>query len=170
MKSWQEIGKQEEGQRIALFPGSFDPFTIGHQSLVQRGLTMADKLVIAIGVNEHKQYSFPLEKRLTALRALYQNEPKVEVISYQELTTDLAKRIGAGFILRGIRSVIDFEYEKSIADVNRELTGIETVFLLAEPQYAHISSSVVRELLHFGKDIASFLPKGMELEYKKKTI
>ena len=96
---------------------------------------------------------------METIRQLYQNEPRVEVLSYQELTTDFAARIGASFIIRGIRSVTDFEYEKTIADVNHTLTGIETLFLLAEPQYAHISSSVVRELLHFGKDVSPFLPK-----------
>ncbi len=151
--------KETESERIAIFPGSFDPFTKGHQSLVSRGLTIVDKIVIAIGVNEQKKYCFPLEERLEAIRQLYQDEPRVEVLSYQELTTDFAMKVGARFILRGIRSTIDFEYEKTIADVNRSLTGIETLFLLAEPQYAHISSSVVRELLHFGKDISSFLPQ-----------
>ncbi len=151
--------KETESERIAIFPGSFDPFTKGHQSLVSRGLTIVDKIVIAIGVNEQKKYCFPLEERLEAIRQLYRDEPRVEVLSYQELTTDFAMKIGAQFILRGIRSTIDFEYEKTIADVNRSLTGIETLFLLSEPQYAHISSSVVRELLHFGKDISSYLPQ-----------
>lgn len=151
--------KETESERIAIFPGSFDPFTKGHQSLVSRGLTIVDKIVIAIGVNEQKKYCFPLEERLEAIRQLYRDEPRVEVLSYQELTTDFAMKVGARFILRGIRSTIDFEYEKTIADVNRSLTGIETLFLLAEPQYAHISSSVVRELLHFGKDISSYLPQ-----------
>ncbi len=153
------IGEKGRIMRTAIFPGSFDPFTIGHQSLVSRGLSIVDNIVIAIGINEQKKYCFPLEKRMETIRRLYQNEPRVEVLSYQELTTDFAARIGASFIIRGIRSVTDFEYEKTIADVNHTLTGIETLFLLAEPQYAHISSSVVRELLHFGKDVSPFLPK-----------
>ena len=132
--------------RIALFPGSFDPFTIGHASLVKRGLALADRIIIAVG------------------RKLYADNPRVEVRSYQTLTTDLARETEADFILRGIRSVIDFEYEKTIADVNRTLTGIETIFLLAEPQYAHISSSAVRELLFFGKEVSAFLPEGMIIE------
>ena len=152
----KESGQKQE--RIALFPGSFDPFTIGHQSLVKRGLALADRIIIAIGINENKQSCFPLEERLTAIRSLFQDDPQIEVITYHTLTTDLAEKTGAQFILRGIRSVIDFEYEKTIADINRTLTGIETVFLLAEPQYAHISSSAVRELLHFGKDVSAFLP------------
>ena len=154
------IMKNEDSSlRIALFPGSFDPFTIGHQSLVKRGLELADRIIIAIGHNESKRTCFSLEERLDAIRKLYKDDSRIEVIAYQTLTTDLAKQTGAQFILRGIRSVIDFEYEKTIADVNRTLTGIETVFLLAEPQYAHISSSVVRELLHFGKEVSAFLPE-----------
>ena len=152
----KESGQKQE--RIALFPGSFDPFTIGHQSLVKRGLALADRIIIAIGINENKQSSFPLEERLKVIRSLFQDDPRIEVLTYHTLTTDLAEKTGAQFILRGIRSVIDFEYEKTIADINRTLTGIETVFLLAEPQYAHISSSAVRELLHFGKDVSAFLP------------
>ena len=149
---------EQKQERIALFPGSFDPFTIGHQSLVKRGLALADRIIIAIGINENKQSCFPLEERLEAIRSLFQDDPRIEVITYHTLTTDLAEKTGAQFILRGSRSVIDFEYEKTIADINRTLTGIETVFLLAEPQYAHISSSAVRELLHFGKDVSAFLP------------
>lgn len=152
----KESGQKQE--RIALFPGSFDPFTVGHQSLVKRGLALADRIIIAIGINENKQSCFPLEERLKAIRSLFQDDPRIEVITYHTLTTDLAEKTGAQFILRGIRSVIDFEYEKTIADINRTLTSIETVFLLAEPQYAHISSSAVRELLHFGKDVSAFLP------------
>lgn len=150
--------------RIALFPGSFDPFTIGHNSLVKRGLTLADRVVVAVGINEKKQNYFPAEERLAVIRKLYADNPRVEVRSYQTLTTDLAHEVEADFILRGIRSVIDFEYEKTIADVNRTLTGIETVFLLAEPQYAHISSSAVRELLFFGKEVSAFLPERMKIE------
>ena len=149
---------EQKQERIALFPGSFDPFTIGHQSLVKRGLALADRFIIAIGINENKLSCFPLEERLEAIRSLFQDDPRIEVTTYHTLTTDLAEKTGAQFILRGIRSVIDFEYEKTIADINRTLTGIETVFLLAEPQYAHISSSAVRELLHFGKDVSAFLP------------
>lgn len=150
--------------RIALFPGSFDPFTIGHDSLVKRGLTLADRVVVAVGINEKKQNYFPAEERLAVIRKFYADNPRVEVRSYQTLTTDLAHEVEADFILRGIRSVIDFEYEKTIADVNRTLTGIETVFLLAEPQYAHISSSAVRELLFFGKEVSAFLPERMKIE------
>ena len=148
-----------EQRRIALFPGTFDPFTLGHQSLVKRVLTCVDAVVIAIGINEKKQTYYTLEQRVAAIRALYAEEPRVKVITYSGLTVDVAQQEQASFILRGVRSVIDFEYEKAIADVNRQLTGIETLLLFTEPAYAHISSSVVRELLHFGKDVSAFLPK-----------
>ena len=148
-----------EQRRIALFPGTFDPFTLGHQSLVKRVLTCADTVVIAIGINEKKQTYYTLEQRVAAIRALYAEEPRVKVITYSGFTVDVAQQEQASFILRGVRSVIDFEYEKAIADVNRQLTGIETLLLFTEPAYAHISSSVVRELLHFGKDVSAFLPK-----------
>ena len=148
-----------EQRRIALFPGTFDPFTLGHQSLVKRVLTCADAVVIAIGINEKKQTYYTLEQRVAAIRALYAEEPRVKVITYSGVTVDVAQQEQASFILRGVRSVIDFEYEKAIADVNRQLTGIETLLLFTEPAYAHISSSVVRELLHFGKDVSAFLPK-----------
>lgn len=147
-----------EQHRIALFPGTFDPFTIGHKSLVERGLTCVDEIVIAIGINEKKKTYYTLEQRIEAISRLYAEEPRVRVISYSGLTVDVAQREKAQFILRGIRSVVDFEYEKSIADVNRQLTGIETLLLFTEPAYAHISSSVVRELLHFGKDVSQFIP------------
>ena len=152
-----------EQRRIALFPGTFDPFTLGHQSLVKRVLTCADAVVIAIGINEKKQTYYTLEQRVAAIRALYAEEPRVKVITYSGLTVDVAQQEGASFILRGVRSVIDFEYEKSIADVNRQLTGIETLLLFTEPAYAHISSSVVRELLHFGRDVSAFVPKETQL-------
>lgn len=152
-----------EQRRIALFPGTFDPFTLGHQSLVKRVLTCADAVVIAIGINEKKQTYYTLEQRVSAIRALYAEEPRVKVITYSGLTVDVAQQEQASFILRGVRSVIDFEYEKSIADVNRQLTGIETLLLFTEPAYAHISSSVVRELLHFGRDVSAFVPKETQL-------
>lgn len=150
-------------KRIALFPGTFDPFTIGHQSLVTRGLDLVDEIVISIGINEGKNTYFPLEKRLDAIEKLYKNEPRVRVLSYDSLTVDFALEQNAGFILRGIRTVNDFEYEKSIADVNRKLAGIETFILFTEPEHTHISSSIVRELLRYGKDISMFVPKETEL-------
>jgi pantetheine-phosphate adenylyltransferase len=151
-------------KRIALFPGTFDPFTIGHESLVRRGLELVDEIVIAIGRNEKKKTYYPLEARMEAIRLLYEKEPRVSVESYDMLTVDFARQVGAGFIMRGIRTVNDFEYEKTIADVNRELAGIETFILFTEPALTHISSSIVRELLHYGKDVSPFVPsKPVEL-------
>lgn len=150
-------------KKIALFPGTFDPFTIGHQSLVTRGLSLVDEIVIAIGINENKQTYFSLEERLDCICRLYKENPRIRVESYDSLTVDYAAEIGAQFILRGIRTVNDFEYEKSIADVNRKLTGIDTFILFTEPEHTHISSSIVRELLRYGKDISLFVPKETEL-------
>lgn len=151
--------KGNTNRRIAVFPGTFDPFTLGHQALVSRALGLFDEVVVAIGINDAKHTLFSLEERMEAIRRLYHGEPRVRVVSYDTLTVDLAKTLGAGFILRGVRSVADFEYEKTIADVNRRLSGIETVILFTEPEYAHISSSVVRELIRFGKDVSPFVPK-----------
>ena len=150
-------------KRIALFPGTFDPFTIGHQSLVTRGLNLVDEIVISIGINDKKLTYFSLEKRIAAIQDLYKNEPRVSVRQYNSLTVDFAREMGAEFIMRGIRTVNDFEYEKSIADVNRKLAGIETFILFTEPEHTHISSSIVRELLRYGKDISLFVPKETEL-------
>lgn len=144
--------------RVALFPGSFDPFTRGHQAIVERALPMFDKLVIAIGVNRAKKGWMPIEERLERLRTLYANEPRVEVVAYETLTMDLAEQYGAKYILRGVRSVADFEYERTIADANRRIAGLETVFLIADADTAHISSSLVRELASFGRDVSDLLP------------
>ena len=141
-------------KRIALFPGTFDPFTIVHESL---------EIIISIGINDTKRTYFSLEKRLEAIQELYKDEPRVRVMSYDSLTVDFAQQMNAGFILRGIRTVNDFEYEKSIADVNRKLSGIEKFILFTEPEHTHISSSIVRELLRYGKDISQFVPKGTNL-------
>ena len=140
----QNTSKQNKDKRIGLFPGTFDPFTIGHESLVKRGLTLMDEIVIAIGVNESKKTYFPLEKRIQMIRDFYIDNPKVRVESYNTLTVDFAKKIGANYILRGIRSVNDFEYEKSIADMNRTISEIETFVLFTEPSLTHISSTLVR--------------------------
>lgn len=150
-------------RRVALFPGTFDPFTIGHESLVRRGLELVDEIVISIGVNEAKKTYFPLEKRIESIRDFYKDEPRVKVGSYDSLTIEFAKKVGAKFILRGIRSVNDFEYEKTIADMNRTISGIETFVLFTEPQLTHISSSHVRELLRYGHDVGAFIPKGIIL-------
>lgn len=147
----------------AIFPGTFDPFTIGHYSVVRRALTFMDEIIIGIGINENKRTWFSTEERMEMISELYKNEPRVRVEAYSDLTIDLAKRTEANFIVRGIRTVKDFEYEETIADINRKLAGIETVFLFTEPELTSVSSSVVRELLSFGKDVSCFLPDGMKI-------
>lgn len=149
--------------RKAIFPGSFDPFTLGHHSIVKRALTFMDEIIIGIGINEGKQCLMSVEKRVESICKLYAAEPRVKVMAYSGLTVDFASEQGATFIVRGIRTVKDFEYEESIADVNRRLSGIETVFLFTEPELTSVSSSIVRELLHYGKDVSAFLPEGMEI-------
>ena len=141
-----------------LFPGSFDPFTLGHKSIVDRVLPIADEVVIAIGVNAGKKSMFSLEERMVQIQKVYANEPRVKVASYEGLTTDFAESIGATVMVRGVRTAQDFEFERTLADVNRQLTGIETILLITEPQYSAISSSVVRELISYGKDVKEFLP------------
>jgi pantetheine-phosphate adenylyltransferase len=146
----------------ALFPGSFDPFTRGHADIVQRGLRLFDHITIAIGVNEQKKGWLPVEERLRALRQLYRDEPRIAVEAYNGLTVDYARQHGIGFILRGLRTHKDFEYELGMAYVNRQLDGdIETVVLFSESDLANISSSVVRELANFGHDIRQWLPEGL---------
>ncbi len=154
---------KQDNKRIALFPGTFDPFTIGHESLLKRGLTIMDEIVIAIGVNESKKSYFSLDKRIEMIRDLYANNPHVRVESYNTLTVDFAKKIGANYILRGIRSVNDFEYEKSIADMNRTISEIETFVLFTEPSLTHISSTLVRELIKYGHNVSKFIPLGLKI-------
>lgn len=149
--------------RKAIFPGTFDPFTIGHHSLVTRSLEIVDELVIAIGVNDSKKAYFPIEKRIEMIQDLYKEEKRISVMPYSSLTVDFAEEIGAHFIVRGIRTNNDFEYEKTIADMNRTIAGVETIILFTEPALTHISSTIVRELLRYGHDVSSFVPKGIDL-------
>ncbi len=151
-------------KRKAIFPGTFDPFTIGHYSSVKRSLELVDEIVIAIGVNDTKKTYFPLDKRINMIRSLYKDDSRIVVGTYDSLTVDYAKETGSNFIIRGIRSVNDFEYEKTIADMNRNISGIETIVLFTEPELTHISSTIVRELLRFGHDVSQFIPKGMSLD------
>lgn len=151
----------------AIFPGSFDPFTLGHADIVERGMRLFDHITIAVGINEQKSGWIPVEERVRALRELYKDEPRVSVESYNGLTIDFAHEQGARFILRGLRTHKDYEYELGMADVNRKLDAhIETVVLFTEADLANISSSVVRELAHFGRDIRPWLPTGLEYRIK----
>ncbi|MDD3195842.1 MAG: pantetheine-phosphate adenylyltransferase [Paludibacter sp.] len=147
----------------AIFPGSFDPFTIGHYSIVRRGLSIFDEIVIGIGHNQSKKTLFSAEKRLEIIRSAFADEPRVKVLIYSSLTIDFAHEVEADFILRGLRTVADFEYERTIGDTNRILSGVETVILFTEAAYAHISSTVARELISYGKDISGFLPPNVRI-------
>lgn len=145
--------------RVAIFPGSFDPFTIGHADIVRRALPLFDTIVIGVGVNAQKHALFPTEERVAAIQKVFRGEPKVKVRTYSTLTVDFAREENATFMLRGVRSTTDFEYEKAFAEANRQLSGIETVLMLTRPEYEHISSSLVRDLYSYGKDITPYLPK-----------
>ena len=142
----------------AFYAGSFDPFTTGHKSIVDRALPLFGKVVIGIGVNTAKRGWQPVEERLGAIRAIYAGEPRVEVVAYSGLTCDAARAAGAAVLLRGVRSCADFEYERNIADVNRNISGLESVFILAQPALACVSSSLVRELAAFGHDYSQYIP------------
>ena len=142
----------------AIFPGTFDPFTIGHYSIVKRGLDLFDEIVIGIGVNHTKKTLFDMDKRVDMIRQAYKDEPRVTVQTYDSLTVDFAFSMGAKYILRGLRTVSDFEYEHTIANANRQLNGLETVLLFTETEYSFISSTVVRDLIRYGRDISKYLP------------
>lgn len=147
----------------AIFPGSFDPFTIGHYSIVLRGLKLFDHITIGVGINQTKKQFFPIEKRLDLIRQAFKDKDQITVKEYNILTIDFAKQENAGFILRGIRNFNDFEYEKNIADINRKEGGIETVLLFTQPEYESISSTIVRDFLNYDKDVSSFMPPGIKL-------
>lgn len=150
--------------KIAVFPGSFDPITIGHIDLVNRALPLFDKIVVAIGINSQKSYLFPLEQRLDWLRVVFAHEPKVEVDSFERLTAHYCKRIGAQYLLRGLRNASDFDYEKTISQLNNIVgEGLETIFLISQPNYSHISSTIVREIIKGGGDAGPFLPKEIKM-------
>ncbi len=146
--------------RKGIFVGSFHPFTVGHDSIVHRALPLFDRLVIGVvGDNVHKPDMPSAEKRMQAIKDLYADEPRIEVKPYHGLAMDFARQEGAQFIVKGVRSVSDFEYEQWQADFNRRLGGIETILLYTEPELASVSSSALRELQHFGVDISPYLPK-----------
>lgn len=150
--------------KIAIFPGSFDPFTIGHYDIVKRALTLFDKIVIGIGQNQAKQSTFSLTERLERIEKAFADESRVVVTTYDGLTVDFARKHGATHIVRGVRSTIDFEYERSIAEANRQLSGIETILLYTSPEYGHISSTLVRDLHAHGRDITNYLPELIDTE------
>jgi pantetheine-phosphate adenylyltransferase len=142
----------------AIFPGSFDPITLGHYDIIQRGISLFDELVIAIGENADKAYMFSLEDRMRFIREAFADEPRIRVESYRGLTVDFCKQVGAQFILRGLRNPGDFEFEKAIAHTNRRLSEIETVFLLTSSGKSYISSSIVRDVIRNGGDYTVLVP------------
>jgi len=151
-------------KKTAIFPGSFDPITKGHESVVKRASELFDEIIVAIGENSTKNGYFPLEKRLDWIKKVFSNYPNVSVITYKGLTVDLCKKVNAKYIIRGLRTAIDFEFERSIAHMNKDMeNGIETVFLLTEPEYAHLNSSIVREIHKNGGNIKQFVPDGIEV-------
>lgn len=151
-------------KKIAVFPGSFDPITTGHLELINRALPLFDEIVVAIGVNTKKKYLFSLEQRLNWLEKVFDNEPKVKVAHYEGLTVRFCKEINANFMLRGLRNASDFDYEKTISQLNATIgDGLETVFLISSPLYSHVSSTIVREIIRAGGDASQFLPSEIEL-------
>ncbi len=151
-------------ERIAIFPGSFDPITKGHESIVRRALPLFDKIVVAVGINSAKKYLFSTEMRVNWLKTLFADEPKIEVATYTTLTVDYCASIGAGFILRGLRNSVDFNYEKSIAQMNWALNPkIETLFYLTTPDLSAINATIVRDIYVNGGDISAFIPENIKL-------
>lgn len=148
----------------AIFPGSFDPLTLGHHDIIMRGITLFDELVIAIGINSEKKYMFSLEQRVKFIEKAFQHEPKIKVHTYKGLTVDFCQKIEASFILRGLRNPGDFEFEKAIAHTNRKLSEIETVFLLTSSGKSYISSSIVRDVIRNGGDYTGLVPETVRAE------
>ena len=150
-------------KRIAFFPGSFDPFTKGHEDIVLRGLSLFDEVIVGIGYNANKQRYFPVEKMTAWIEKIFEGKA-VKVIVYNDLTAKIAEENGAKYLLRGLRNTTDFEYENSIAQVNRHLVdGLDTVFLITSPEFAPISSSIVRELHKYGANVTEFLPYSLDI-------
>lgn len=151
--------------RKALFPGSFDPFTIGHHSIVTRALPLFDKIIIALGYNTNKKSHFSLEQRVQWIEQVFEHEEKVEVGVYEGLTVDYCVKIGANYILRGLRTSADFEYERAIAQMNRSMhPEIESVFLLTQPEHTHVTSTIVRDIIMHGGDASMFLPEKINIK------
>ncbi|MGB5228672.1 MAG: pantetheine-phosphate adenylyltransferase [Eudoraea sp.] len=147
----------------AIFPGSFDPITLGHSDIIERGICLFDELIIAIGINAEKKYMFSLKERMTFISEAFKDEPKVKIMTYEGLTIDFCKKVNATYILRGLRNPGDFEFEKAIAHTNRKLSDIETVFLLTASGKSFISSSIVRDVIRNGGDYSVLVPNTVKL-------
>ncbi|MFD0862604.1 pantetheine-phosphate adenylyltransferase [Sungkyunkwania multivorans] len=150
--------------RRAVFPGSFDPITLGHYDIIERGITLFDELIIAIGINADKKYMFSLKERVKFIEDAFKDQPKVKVVTYKGLTVDFAKEVDAQYILRGLRNPADFEFEKAIAHTNRKLSEIETVFLLTSSGKSYISSSIVRDVIRNGGDYTVLVPDSVRVK------
>ena len=150
--------------KIAVFPGSFSPFTIGHQAIVERGLLIFDKIIIAIGENNEKKHFFSINDRIQWIQNVYLKHPKIKVKSYKGLTVDFCKKEDANFILRGLRNSNDFKFERNITQTNKQLNNeIETIFFMTPPELSHISSTIIRDIIKNGGDVSQFLPKEIDL-------
>jgi pantetheine-phosphate adenylyltransferase len=150
-------------ERVAIFPGSFDPFTIGHESIVTRALPLFDKIIIAIGYNSEKRQFFPVEKRVQWIKEAFHNNPKIEVETFGGLTVEYCQSKNANFILRGLRTAADFEYERAIAQINKKMAyDLESIFLLTTPEHTMITSTIVRDIIRHGGDASQFLPEVMD--------
>lgn len=154
----------DTGKRIAMFQGSFDPFTLGHESIVRRALPLFDEIVVAVVSNIAKQPFMSLESRMAFIKQIFAGEPRVRVVASDGLTVDVARQQGVSCLLRGVRMIQDFENEMHMAEINRRLGGIETVLLYTLPEFSHISSSIVRELYRYGQDVSAMLPASAPLE------
>jgi pantetheine-phosphate adenylyltransferase len=148
----------------AIFPGSFDPITLGHYDIIKRGVTLFDEVIVAIGINSDKNYMFSLEERKKFVEDTFACEPKIKVVTYKGLTVDFCKEVGAKFILRGLRNPADFEFEKAIAHTNRHLSTIETVFLLTAAKTSYIASSIVRDVIRNNGDYTKFVPESVRVK------
>lgn len=151
-------------KRIAVFPGSFDPFTIGHEALVKRTLDLFDEIIVAVGMNSTKKYMFSVEKRTEWIKNVFKNEPRVRVTSFTGLTVEFCKKNNASFIIRGVRTSTDFEFEKAIAQMNRSMSEIETIFIMPLPEHSAINSTIIRDIVRNNGDASSFVPKGVDLK------
>jgi pantetheine-phosphate adenylyltransferase len=156
---------QQNNKKIAVFPGSFDPITKGHESIISRALPLFEELIIAIGVNSTKSGYFPIEKRIAWIKQLFKDNPKVKVVDYSGLTVDFCRKVNANYIVRGLRTSADFEFERGIAQMNRAMySEIETIFILTTPELSAINSTIVRDILKHGGDASQFVPDGINLK------
>ncbi len=151
-------------EKIAIFPGSFDPFTVGHESIVRRATLLFDRIIIMVGFNSSKKFFFPLEKRVKWIREVFEDDDNISVEVHQGLTVDFCKKMGAGYILRGLRTSADFEFERAIAQVNKQMyPEIETIFLLTTPEHTPVNSTIVRDIIMHGGDASRFLPRSLNM-------